>query len=353
MKERIRERRSKAKNKNITKRVVVRDEHGKDRLVSVRIDQDQSPPKSNKSNLRRRGGKLPTRSSTNSSKGQDEKERTSLSHDIPGGVAQYCPNMTFYQRFDVENCPQAEGCKWYNDSERVDQVVPKLRNRGDNVVREDWLSSFKTQNADTDALYHLSMGVVGTRSDALMSQTHFILPPAILKREKEVRQRTSESVFIHPLLLQHLDVTVLEGAVWNFAKRMTNSSKMTGLSEKVMLSGNDLWIGATTRKATDFIVSDHDDVVFLDYISVNTDCRLWQCSNLKNSKMLKRAVMSILSSSNQPLPKILIWTIMISSGSPQHIARATTTRYWHFRSNRSRYTRPQRREPQKLTFFIL
>ena len=184
------------------------------------IGQDQSSSTSKKSKLQRVAGNLPSRKKP--SKQQEKSDKTSLSHNIPGSVAQYCPSVTFYQRFDVENSSQSESCKWHIDSERVDRVVPTFRNRSENFVSEDWLSSSKTNNENAGALYHLPTGVVGRRNDALMSQTHFILPPAIMMREKEVRKRSSSSVFVHPLSLQHLEMTELEHAVLDFAKRMTN-----------------------------------------------------------------------------------------------------------------------------------
>ena len=127
----------------------------------------------------------------------------------------------------------------------------------------------------------MSTGVIGQQSDALMSQTKFILSPNLLDREQNVQNRKSISAFTHPLSCQHFNIDILETLVANFARRMMNTKHVTHATENDMMYGDDPWIGATARPANQFIIDKYDDIVFIDYIQTNENCQLWQCSNLK------------------------------------------------------------------------
>ena len=210
--------------------------------------------------------------------------------------------MTFFQQYDAEPDDEPESPEWYRDSCITGQKITRRRHCVDKNQTEDWLSSFKT-NAEVGAAYDLSTSVIGQQSDALMSQTKFVLSPDLLDREQNVQNRKSISAFTHPLSCQHINVDVLENSVADFARRMTNSKRVTHSTENEMMSGDDLWVGATARPAIQFIIDKYDDIVFIDYIQTNKNCQLWACSNLKNSTMLKQAVTSIISLSNQRLPE--------------------------------------------------
>mgnify|MGYP000878440970 CR=1 FL=1 len=147
--------------------------------------------------------------------------------------------MTIFQRYDAEPDNEPESSEWCRDSCITRQKITRRRHCVDKNQTEDWLSSSKT-NAEVGAAYDLSTSVIGQRSDALMSQTKFVLSPDLLDREQNVRNRKSISAFTHPLSCQRFNIDILETSVTNFARRMTNTKRVTRSIENEMMSGDDL-----------------------------------------------------------------------------------------------------------------
>ena len=212
-------------------------------------------------------------------------------------IKPYPPSFTFVQRFEVHH-----DCPWRADSGGYEVKLPKQweRKRRPAMLMPlmDWLQAPSTDTESKVPHHNLSTGLIGHGeiTNALHSQTEFYYTQSLQDRLPIETHSMSPSLHGHPLSLITINIQPLVKKVDFFSNSLLMVRPKTRATSVEKETGNDLFIASTYQPASNFVLPNEDDLELVDYVTKNTECHLWHCSDLEASGMLRRAVASILLS---------------------------------------------------------
>ena len=208
-------------------------------------------------------------------------------------VCDYAYPFTIYQR-----C--VPGNDWVTDApiSTPCDIFPVTGSRRKNEVRDnfDWLlprtKSADVKEAETAYSSYYQFGTGFSSSDKMVSNKICAMP-------KSVEDRCVGFFEIHQCVLNHPLCNIEQKADWlskpvgNLINRMNSAAKRPPTRGSVQESrmGHDIFVCSAYVPADDF-VSVTDDVELVDFVVKDSSKKIWHCSDLIRSIMLRKAVLA-------------------------------------------------------------
>jgi hypothetical protein len=222
--------------------------------------------------------------------------------------------FTIFDRFIASNCP------WAVDKQpsNAQQLFSASGERRRKEVKDDFEWTRPTPRpadlaAARESKYSFIDGI--QMKDPRMSSSHYRVPSSVAQRV--VNSNTHSAAMSHPLAMVEQDIHWLIKPVGNLLDRIQSSSKRgytrSTLNDARM--GKDLFISSAFCNANDFVCSS-DDIELIDFVQHDAAKKVWHCSNLLKSEMLRNVIITAYKAAvegDKRYNEVPLWLSIIQS----------------------------------------